>query len=246
MKVDPLGTVPVTIRHLGDSALTVEFGDRIEPAILGRVLALDALLGRLALRGVVETVPSYRALLVVVDPEAVDLAALRQRLEALAASALPEQCRARKWELPVVYGDGHGEDLEVVAARCGMPVADYAALHCARDYTVAMIGFLPGFCYLSGLDPRLAVPRRETPRACIQPSTISVGGVQTAIGSVAGPSGWHAIGRTPVRPFDPGREPAFLFAPGDRIRLVPVSAADWPALDTEAQTGGTVARLVSE
>ena len=152
MKVDPLGTVPVTIRHLGDSALTVEFGDRIEPAILGRVLALDALLGRLALRGVVETVPSYRALLVVVPiREAVDLAALRQRLEALAASALPEQLpRQEVGTAGCLTANGHGEDLEVVAARCGMPVADYAALHCARDYTVAMIGFLPGFCYLSG------------------------------------------------------------------------------------------------
>jgi len=245
MTADPLGPDPVKFRHLGDTALTVEFGDRIDPAALGRVLALDALLGRLALPGVVETVPSYRALLVVVDPETVDLAALRRRLEGLAASALPEPPRTRMWELPVVYGAGHGEDLEAVATRCGLPVADYAALHCARDYTVAMIGFLPGFCYLAGLDPRLAVPRRETPRPRIAPSTISVGGVQTAIGSVAGPSGWHVIGRTPARPFDPGREPAFLFAPGDRIRLVPIPATDWAALDAEAEAGGTVARLVA-
>lgn len=236
--------VPVVIHDLGDTALSVDFGNRIDPSLTRRVLALDALLARLAPAGIVETVPSYRALLVVVDPLVADITGLRKLLAELATTALPDPGAVRLWELPVVYGGAHGPDLDEVAARCAMSARAVVAAHSRREYTVAMIGFLPGFCYLSGLDPRLTVPRRATPRPRIPPSSIAIGGAQSSIGSVAGPSGWHLIGRTPVQPFQPGRTPEFLFAPGDRIRLVPVPAAAWSGLDAEAQAGAPVARLV--
>ncbi len=244
MTVRPPRPEPPVIRHLGDTALSVDFGNRIDDVILRRVLALDAELARLAPPGVVETVPTYRSLLVVLDPLTADIAALRAVLADLAVAELPEQGRSRVWELPVVYGEECGEDLENVARHCGMSAEAVVSMHCEPEYTVAMIGFLPGFCYLSGLDAKLAVPRRPTPRPRIPPSSVSIGGAQTAIGSVAGPSGWHLIGRTPVRPFDPDRNPAFLFGPGDRIRLVPVPGSDWAELDARAEAGALVARLL--
>lgn len=233
-----------TIRPLGDTALSVDFGNRVDPGLNARVMALDAALRRHALPGVVETVPTYRALTVHIDPLAADPEALAAQLAALAETVGPAQTAGRHWRVPVVYGGAFGEDLDAVAAHAGLSPAEVIAAHAAADYTVAMVGFLPGFSYLMGVDPRLAIPRRPEPRPRILAQSISIGGAQTAIGSVAGPSGWHLIGRTPVRPFMPGRDPVFLFAPGDRIRFEPRPEADWPALDAAAAAGAPVAEEV--
>ena len=135
--------------------------------------------------------------------------------------------------------------LDAVAAHAGMRPADLIEAHAAPEYLVAMIGFLPGFAYLSGLDPRLAMPRRPEPRQRIPASSISIGGVQTAIGSLEGPSGWHLIGRSPARPYLEARDPRFLFGPGDRIRFRPVSEAEWEALDRAAAGGAPVVEVVA-
>ncbi len=111
-------------------------------------------------------------------------------------------------------------------------------------YRVYMIGFLPGFVYLGGLDPTLATPRRAQPRARIPAGSIAIGGAQTAIGSIEGPSGWHLLGRTPVRSYDPSRTPAFLFAAGDEIVFEPVDPTGWAALDQAAAAGDPVAEAV--
>ena len=233
------------ILPLGEAALSVEFGARIDDAVNGRVHALDAALAAAPLPGQTETVPSYRALLVVFDPERADLAAARARLADLAARLRDETGPGRHWRVPVVYGDAAGPDLEAIAAHAGLSPRAYVARHAAGRYRVHMIGFQPGFCYLGGLDPALAMPRRAEPRLRIPARSISVGGVQTAIGTVAGPSGWHVVGRTPVRPFDREREPAFLFAPGDAISFRPVGAAEGAALDRAAAAGAPVAELLA-
>lgn len=233
------------IRPLGEAALSVEFGDHIDDALNARVHALDAALSAAPLPGQTETVPSYRALLVVFDPERADLAAARARMADLAAHLPAETGAGRLWRVPVLYGGEAGPDLDSIAAHSGLSPEAYAARHAAGRYRVHMIGFQPGFCYLGGLDPALAMPRRAEPRLRIPARSVSVGGVQTAIGTVAGPSGWHVIGRTPVRPFDPAREPAFLFAPGDEISFRPVGAADWAALDSEAAAGAPLAERLA-
>jgi KipI family sensor histidine kinase inhibitor len=107
-----------------------------------------------------------------------------------------------------------------------------------------MVGFLPGFSYLSGLPPALATPRRADPRPRIPASSVAIGGAQAALGSIAGPSGWHLLGQSPVRPFLSGRDPVFLFAPGDRLRFDPLPADDWDRLDRAAAAGDPVAREV--
>ncbi len=241
-----IGAAPAPrIRALGEAALSVEFGDRIDEAVNARVHALDAALAVDPLPGQAETVPSYRALLVVFDPERADLAAARARLANLAAHLPAEPGAGRLWRVPVLYGGEAGPDLETIAAHAGLAPEAYVARHAAGRYRVHMIGFQPGFCYLGGLDPALAMPRRAEPRLRIPARTVSVGGFQTAIGTVAGPSGWHVIGRTPVRPFNPARDPPFLFAPGDRIAFRAVHAEDWDALDAEAAGGARVAERLA-
>ena len=243
MQEDCYADGPV-IRYLGDTALSVEFGDRIDPALVARVHAFDAALNRLGLSGVIETVPSYRATTLFLDPLTADLRAIEATVLRLATSHGEARLAGRLWVVPVAYGQDFGADLEVVAAHAGMTPGDLIKAHAAPEYLVAMVGFLPGFSYLSGLDPRLSMPRRSEPRAKIPASSISIGGQQTAIGSLEGPSGWHVIGQTPARPFHLGRTPEFLFEPGDRIRFRPISSREWSRLDQEATRGALVAECV--
>ncbi len=232
------------IRHLGDSALSVEFGDRIDAGLVSRVHAFDAALNELRLAGVVETVPTYRATTVFLDPLTADVGEIEAAVLRLASTKSDARPSGRLWEVSVAYGQGFGMDLEDVAAHAGMTPAELIEAHAGPEYSVAMVGFLPGFSYLLGLDPRLSTPRRPEPRARIPASSVSIGGQQTAIGSLEGPSGWHVIGRTPARPFQPGRMPEFLFEPGDRIRFRPVSAREWSELDRDAARGALVAERV--
>ena len=227
----------------GDAALTVEFGSTIDPRLNARVLALDARVAA-GVSGVVETVPTYRSLLVHYDPLATDFARLSEAILALCGDLPDTPAEARIWRIPVVYGGDFGIDLEDVAARHGIAPADVIAKHSAPTYRVYMIGFLPGFSYLGGLDPAIATPRRESPRTDTPAGTISIGGVQALVASIAAPSGWHLLGRTPVRTFMPGREPTFLLGPGDRVRFEAIPPSRWDALDRAAASGDPVAEVI--
>ncbi|AMY71066.1 5-oxoprolinase subunit PxpB [Frigidibacter mobilis] len=229
----------------GDTAISVDYGNAVDPALNARVTALDRALQAEPFPGLVECVPSYRALMVHFDPLATDVAALRTRLLALAAAPPVVAGPRRRWQVPVAYGGPHGADLDDIAAYASLSPADFVEAHLAPVYTVMMIGFLPGFSYLGGLDPRLSRPRRKVPRPLIPASSISIGGDQTAVGSVAGPSGWHLIGRTPALPFAPGREPVFLFDAGDEIVFTPISPREWDNLSSRAAAGASVAVRVA-
>jgi len=228
----------------GDSALVVEFGDHIDADLNRRVLALDATLAQDQISGIIETVPTYRSLLVHYDPTVIGFAELGAKLMTLAARpGLPSR-KGRRWRVPVVYGGEFGIDLEAVAARAKLTPQEVIALHSGGDYRVYMLGFLPGYTYLGGLDQRLATPRRQDPRLETPSGTIAIGGVQTGIQCIAAPSGWNLLGRTPVRTYHPHRDPIFLIEPGDYVTFFPVQERDWEALDRAAETGDPVARMV--
>jgi len=238
-------TVSPRIRMCGDAALAVEFGQTIDPAVNRRVLALDRNLADAAIAGVVESVPTYRSLLVHYDPVQIGFAELSERLLTLAQLPVPPESSIRRWRVPVVYGGDYGVDLEDVARAHQLSTADVIARHCGSDYRVAMIGFTPGFAYLSGLDPSIATPRRESPRTQTPAGTISIGGAQACVQCLAGPSGWHLLGRTPVRTFHPHRDPVFLMEPGDAVSFHPIDANEFAALERAAERGDTVAELMA-
>lgn len=234
--------MPIRFLPCGDTALTVEFGAGIDPGINAAVLTFEASVLEAAPAGVIETVPTYRSLTIHFDPCLTDPASLRATLLSLHAETPRARAReARLWRVPVVYGGAFGLDLDDVARHHGLTSAEVIGRHAAPEYRVAMIGFLPGYAYLAGLDPSLALSRRQTPRPTTPAGTVSIGGAQALIASVAAPSGWHLLGRTPVRGFMPGRDPVFLFEPGDRIRFVPTDPSAWDALDRAAQAGKAVA-----
>lgn len=228
----------------GEAALVVEFGDTIDEAINGKVLGLDRAIARENIQGVIETVPTYRSLLVHYDPLRIGFAAMKAKMLELATAATIENGVRRRWRVPVVYGGAFGVDLEDVAKARGLSPDEVVRLHTGGDYYVAMLGFLPGFAYLAGLDPKLATPRRDDPRTVTPAGTISIGGVQAGIQCLEGPSGWHLLGRTPVRTYHPQREPVFLVEPGDAVTFYAVDASQWAALDAAAEAGEPVAELV--
>lgn len=235
---------PPRLLPSGDSAITVEFSRNIDDAANQRVLALDRTLASEPVPGVTETVPTYRSLLVHYDPVQIDFDTLSAKLTALAQRPAPTTTRMRRWRIPVAYGGEHGVDLEDVARTLKTTPGDIVARHVAGDYRVAMIGFTPGWSYLSGLEDFLHMPRRQNPRLLTPAGTISIGGVQTGIQCLAGPSGWHLLGRTAVRTYQLHRDPIFLLEPGDHVKFYAVDAKTFAEQDRAAEAGEIVAELM--
>ena len=209
------------LQPLGDSTCLVQLGDRIDPAVNRRVHALAALIEAAPLPGVIETVPAYAALLVHFDPLATDYASVADWVLGLADRVAIDTARTpRRIQVPVRYGGESGPDLGPVAVSTGLSPADVVRIHTGTEYTVYMMGFTPGFPYLGRLDPRLVVPRLETPRTLVKAGTVAIAGEQTGIYPLDSPGGWRLIGRTSLRLFDPASETPFLFAPGDLVTFV--------------------------
>ena len=236
---------PPRLLPSGDTAITVEFSRDIDDAASQRVLALDRAMAREAIDGITETVPTYRSLLVHYDPVRIGFDVLSEKLTALAAQPVPSVANTRRWRIPVAYGGEHGIDLEDVAKTLNTTPDDIVARHVAGDYRVAMIGFTPGWSYLSGLEKFLHMPRRQNPRLLTPAGTVSVGGVQTGVQCLAGPSGWHLLGRTAVRTYQLHREPTFLLEPGDRISFARVDDKTFAEQDRAAEAGEIIAELMT-
>jgi KipI family sensor histidine kinase inhibitor len=200
----------VRLRPAGERGLLVEVEE------LETVHRLHAALRELDPPGVVELVPGYRTLLVLAEPERAGL--LDELASRLPSLELPpaEAVGGEPVEVPVTYD---GEDLEEVAGLTGLDADEVVRRHTAPEYTVAFLGFSPGFPYLVGLDPALEVPRRDTPRTSIPAGSVGLAGTQTGIYPTATPGGWQLIGRTDLTLFDPGRDPPALLAPGGRLRF---------------------------
>jgi 5-oxoprolinase (ATP-hydrolysing) subunit B len=227
----------------GDAALVVQFGEEIDPGVNARVLALDARVAE-GLRGVIETVPTYRSLLVHYDPTVTEFRALGEALLGLSQHLPETPNEGRLWRIPVVYGGEFGIDLESVAAHHAITTDELIRRHAAPVYRVYMMGFLPGFAYLGGLDPTIAISRRESPRLKTPAGTISIGGIQALVASIEAPSGWHLLGRTPVRNFMADRDPVFILDAGDRVKFEPIPASEWPRLDAAAAAGELVVEVI--
>ena len=198
------------LRPAGERGLLVELDD------LETVHRLHAALRDLDPPGVVELVPGYRTLLVVAGPGSAG--ALDELAAGLPGLELPPagEVAGEPVEIPVSYD---GEDLPEVASLTGLDAEEVVRRHTAPEYTVAFLGFSPGFPYLVGLDPALEVPRRDTPRTSIPAGSVGLAGGQTGIYPTASPGGWQLIGRTDVTLFDPERDPPALLAPGSRLRF---------------------------
>ena len=216
------------IERLGEDGLLVRLGTAIDPRINARVHALARQLAASRPDWVRDIVPAYASLAVFVEPgrppHASDpLDAAIDWIRAQPADVVADTAIPSVVEIPVRYGGEDGPDLAAVAAHAGLDPADVISRHAAVDYTVAMLGFAPGFPYLLGLDPSLAMQRLQTPRLRVPAGSVGIGGAQTGIYPRSGPGGWRIIGRTETVLFDPRHSPPSLLSPGDRVRFVPVA-----------------------
>jgi inhibitor of KinA len=200
--------------------VSVELGEEISVDVNTRVRTLEYLIAHKAVPGVVETVPTYRALLVYYDPAIVGYDALCAQLAALAeqstTTAMPP---AREVELPCCYESELGPDLEAAAQRLAMSVDELVGLHAGAEYLVYFIGFTPGLPYMTGAPERLTIARLDSPRVKVPAGSVAIGGIQCCIYPVESPGGFWLLGRTPVRLYDPDASEPILLKPGDRVRF---------------------------
>ena len=236
---------PPRLLPSGDSAITVEFSRTVDDIANRKVLALDRALAASPIEGITETVPTYRSLLVHYDPLVIGYEALGTQLLALATGPLSLDAKTRNWRVPVCYGGENGIDLEDVAKALNATPDDIIACHTAGHYRVAMIGFTPGWSYLSGLDKSLHMSRRKSPRILTPAGTVSIGGIQTGIQCLAGPSGWHLLGRTPVRTYQLRREPTFLLEPGDQVTFYAIDTKTFADQERAAEAGEIIAEQIA-
>lgn len=221
------------IFSVADQAVYIDFGEYIDPQINKRVTGLAMLIKENPLAGVTQAIPTYRSLMVNYNSLMIRQQAVINYLQHL----LDQPCRTsppvRSWHIPVCYGGSYGIDLTALAERHNLSPQQVIDLHINSRYQVYMIGFMPGFAYLGGLHEALHTPRRDSPRLKVPAGSISIGGMQTAVGSVEAPSGWHLIGRTPFRSFLPSREPPVLLQTGDAVNFYVIDDEEYAALSAQ-------------
>jgi KipI family sensor histidine kinase inhibitor len=222
----------------GDLAVSVELADDISPEANARVLTLERLLLDRQLPGLVETLPTFRSLLVTYDPLRLGWETLAREIAQLAPRLVGAALPAGRWvELPVAYGGEFGFELDEAARRLGLDPGEVVRLHTGAEQRVYFIGFTPGLPYLAGMPERLAIARLERPRARTPAGSVAIGGRQCSIYSVEAPGGFWVLGRTPVPLYDPDREDPILLRPGDRVRFRPIDAAEFHAIAAAAAAG---------
>jgi KipI family sensor histidine kinase inhibitor len=224
-----MGLYSKTLHFLmGDRGLLLEFGDEISREINEKVRRMALAIQVEAIEGIIDTIPTYRSLLVIYDPTALSIEDLKKRLgsieEGLRETPLAEPKLIR---IPVVYGGGYGPDLEGVAKYLQDTPEEVIRLHCSKPYLIYMIGFMPGFPYMGELPQALAIPRLKTPRLIVPKGSVAIAQRQTGIYSMESPGGWHILGRTPVELFDPEKDPPTLLQMGDSVQFYSITEKEF-------------------
>ncbi len=212
----------------GDRAMVVEFGNEISERINNQVHGLEAKLTKSRIPGIVELVPAFRSLMIYYDPCKISFQELEKSIRGFGSILeYSKNQKKRILKIPCCYGARFGPDLKDMEEYTGLDRDEIIRIHSSVDYKIYMMGFLPGFVYLGGLDRRIEMPRLKTPRVRILPGAVGIGGSQTGVYPVASPGGWRLMGGTPVNFYDPDREEPILCKAGEYIRFVPITIDDY-------------------
>jgi inhibitor of KinA len=225
----PMGLYSKTLYFLmGDRGLLLEFGDEIRREINEKVRRMALAIQAEAAEGIIETIPTYRSLLIIYNPSILPIEDLKKRLnrieEGLQQIAFPEP---KLTHIPVIYGGIYGPDLEGVAKYHQVSPEEVVQLHCSKPYLIYMVGFMPGFPYMGELPQALATPRLKTPRLSVPKGSVAIAQRQTGIYSMESPGGWQILGRTTVELFNPMRDPPALLQMGDFVQFYPISEKEF-------------------
>lgn len=237
----------VKIMPAGDAALVVEFGDIIDETVNAHVHALARKIEEQHIAGIMEVVPTFRSVLVQYDVFASSYSQIRNLVQSLADNLdVSDQTVKKIVKIPCCYGARFGQDLSDMEKLTGLDRDEIIAIHSATDYKIYMLGFLPGFVYLGGLDKRIEVPRLKTPRVKIRKGAVGIGGNQTGIYPMDSPGGWRLMGATPIDLYDENRETPILLEAGEYIRFVPISILDYYDIRREILKGTYRLEVVEE
>jgi len=206
-----------------------------------QVAALDQTVALLhadgQLPGLIETVPTFRSLAIIIDPLRTSPSAVRRRIEDVRSSDKADTPVIRHWSLPVSYGGKHGPDIDSLSRNIGLEPAEIIALHHQNTYSVYMLGFLPGYPFMGDIDQVLRQPRRQCPRTRVPKGSVAIANQLTAVYPWESPGGWHLLGYCPIPLFDNTAAVPALLAPGDRINFRPVTAPEALDLAADLATG---------
>lgn len=232
----------LTVYSLSENALILQFGISISADILSQVTKVNQLVQEKPFPGFITTVPAYSTLTVYYDLLQVfksnldGLLGFQKVSNYLLSLAVPDHQSTETAKspiiIPVCYGGDHGPDLDEVATMHNLSADAVINLHSAATYTVYMIGFVPGFAYLGGMDKTLASPRKATPRAAVPAGSVGIAGEQTGVYPLQTPGGWQIIGRTPLSMFDGTRDQPSLLQAGDSVKFEPITETEFKHYQT--------------
>lgn len=222
----------------GDSAMLINFGDCISPEINQKITLVIKLMKEQHIEGVVDIIPAFCSLLINYDLRIINYDLLEKRMRQLVKIEMTgEAVTKRIVEIPVCYGGEYGPDIENVANKAGISIEEVIRIHTSKDYLIYMLGFMPGFCFLGGLEEKIHTPRLANPRIKIRAGSVGIGGAQTGIYPLDSPGGWQLLGLTPVKVYDPDREIPILYQAGDYVRFVQIDEKEFARIKEEVEQG---------
>ena len=239
--------VDVKIEPVGDQAILINFGESIATAINAKVTSFAKEVTSREKTWVIDLIPTFTSVLINYDPLAVSYDAMVNFCRDCVVHMKAGSTMKRNiFEIPVIYGGTYGEDLPFVAEHAGLSIEEVIATHTGNDYLIYMLGFLPGFAYLGGLDERIVTPRLKRPRVKIPAGAVGIGGSQTGIYPTVSPGGWQLIGITPVEVYNPVRTPAILYEAGDMVRFRSIDLAEFTKIKQAVADGTYQVTIRSE
>lgn len=229
------------IRYLpyGDCAVNVEFGNKIDPELNKQIRAFRITLEKEQIPGIIETVPTYRSILIHYQPDKIRYGELTKKFDQVLANMEEVEIPPSSViEIPTLYGgEEMGPDIGNVAAHNGLTEEEVIKIHTSTEYLIYMLGFVTGYPYLGGMDKRIATPRLKQPRVKIPAGSVAIGGEQTGVYPIVSPGGFQIIGRTPLKLYDPDREDPVLLAAGQYVKFRAVSEAEYKEIEKQVADG---------
>lgn len=234
------GDIVDEIRYLasGDMGIVMEFANKIDKDVNARILSVVNSLKEEKIEGILDILPTYRSIQVNYDPSVISYSDIKKKLESLEKTNVgASDSKVRLIEIPTIYGGEYGPDIDFVAENANLSVDEVIKIHSSTSYLVYMMGFMPGFTYLGGLDERIATPRLKSPRLRIPAGSVGIAANQTGMYPVDSPGGWQLIGRTPLKLYDEKNDPPVFVNAGDYIKYVPIDEAEFEKIKEEVERG---------